>query len=212
MQNRTRGPTAKWTANDYLDKNGKPKKLINWTHPPLIYPCDSTEKQALSHLRDTFSPVPPYKDTSVYQQGMQSLAERDNTLVTVPIDLPAGYYAFLENTAEKCTSPQTKHSREGMQGARHWVQRVDTADGIFRRLTDGYGISLMFGERFHQFIRNGKNWRGSFGVMADIDVWRDPVKPGTVENDIEKMHFDGVDIAQIIDKTGHEKKGHTRDY
>ena len=35
----------------------------------------------------------------------------------------------------------------------------------------------MFGERFHQFIRNGNNWRGISGVLLDIDVFRDEKHP-----------------------------------
>lgn len=156
----------KWTAEDYDDR-----KLYDWKPPKLVYPTSATEKEVLQHLKDTFAPLPPYKQ-------MEAQARADNTLVTINTPIPHGYYAFLENTAEKCTSPQTKHSREGMRGARHWVQRVDTAEGLFRRLTDGYGISLMFGERHQQFIRNSNNWRGIFGLILDIDVFEDADHPG----------------------------------
>ena len=131
--------TAKWTATDYDDR-----RLMDWKPPKLVYPCSETEKSALEHLKNTFSPLPPYKQ-------LEEKARADDTLVTIDTRIPDGYIAFLENTAEQCISPQTKHSQEGMQGAHHWVQRVDTAENLFRRLTDGYGISLMFGERHHQF-------------------------------------------------------------
>lgn len=158
-------PPAKWTGADYDNR-----PLDNWKPPPLVYPCSETEKTALQQLITDFAPLKPYRQ-------LEAEARADDTLVTGAARLPEGYYAFLENTAEKCTSPQTKHSQKGMQGAQHWVQRVDTAEGIFNRLTDGYGISLMFGERFHQFIRNSNNWRGIFGTMLDIDAFRDDKHP-----------------------------------
>ena len=205
MRDSTSTRATKWTSADFKDRNNNPAKLINWKPPRLVYPCNSTEKELLTHLRDTFAPLPPHNNSSV-MQGMLTEAEANNTLVTVPVNLPDGKYAFLENTAEKCTSPETKHSREGMQSRKHWVQRVDTADGIFSRLKDGYGVSLMFGERFHQIIRNSHNWRGSSGAMLDIDDWREPVKVGTIEYEAEQMFFDGCDEAEIIERTGLEKK------
>ena len=159
----------KWTANNYDNR-----KLINWKPPELIYPCGETEKSALKVLRETFAPLPPYAQ-------MEASARAENQIVTLDINLPDGYFAFLENTAEKCTSPETKHSKDGMERAKHWVQRVDTPEGVFRRLADGYGISLMFGERFHQFIRNSNNWRGINGTMLDIDVFRDEKHPDAPE-------------------------------
>ena len=160
---------AKWTATDYDNR-----QLMDWRPPKLVYPCSETEKSALEHLKNTFSPLPPYKQLEEHARG-------DDTLVTIDTRIPDGYIAFLENTAEQCTSPQTKHSQEGLRRAHHWVQRVDTAENLFRRLTDGYGISLMFGERHHQFIRNSNNWRGIAGVMLDLDVWRDAEHPEAPE-------------------------------
>ena len=52
---------------------------------------------------------------------------------------------------------------------------------MFERLTRGYGISMMFGERFHQFIRNGHNWRGASGIMLDIDLFKDDDHPDAPE-------------------------------
>ena len=68
-----------------------------------------------------------------------------------------------------------------MNSAEEWVQRVDTPARMFQRLADGYGISLMFGERFHQFIRNSRNWRGSSGMMLDIDLFKDESHPEAPE-------------------------------
>lgn len=174
------GLTDKWTTEDYgQNDDGTLKQLYDWKPPKtLIYPCGDTEKAILHALKDAFAPLPPYKQ-------MEAEAEADNTLVTVDIQGPSGFYAFLENTAEHCTSPQTKHSREGMQSARHWLQRLDTAWGIFQRLTDGYGISLMFGERFHQFIRNSNNWRGASGVQLDIDAFKE--SPDTIREKASKQ-------------------------
>ena len=156
---------AKWKSSDFKSP------FQNWQPPPLIYSCSDDEKQALHTLKNAFAPLPPYK-------VMEQHAIEQNALVKVDgIPLPTGHIAFLENTAEQCTSPQTKHSSEGMQGARHWVQRVDTPEGVFQRLTDGYGISLMFGERCHQYIRNSNNWRGISGCLLDIDVFRDEKHP-----------------------------------
>ena len=141
-----------------------------WKPPPLVYPVSDTEKDTLHALKSVFDPLPIYPD-------LERTAAEKNEFVHVDISIPDGYIAFLENTAETCTSPQTKHSQEGMQGARHWVQRVDTGEGMFQRLTDGYGVSLMFGERHYQYIRNSNNWRGISGMMLDIDVFRDDKNP-----------------------------------
>ena len=156
----------KWQRSDYKSN----RRFLDWTSPPLIYPCKSVEKDALRALKAAFDPLAPYKQ-------LETQAIERNTLVDIHLPLPDRLIAFLENTAEQCTSPQTKHSSEGMQGARHWVQRVDTPDNMFQRLTDGYGISLMFGERCHQYIRNSNNWRGISGCMLDIDVFRDEKHP-----------------------------------
>lgn len=137
------GAVMKWKPTDYNSTN--PPKFIHWRCPPLIYPCSPSEFEALQALKQTFAPLPPYPKTAQHV-GMEAEAIECNALVSIEVPLPQGQIAFLENTAEKCTHPTTKHSRKGMQGARHWVQRVDTPDGMFRRLTDGYGISLMFGE------------------------------------------------------------------
>ena len=144
--------------------------LQKWTPPPFVYPGDAHEETALHRLKQAFSPLPLYSD-------LEKEAAAQQTTVSIETPLPSGHIAFLENTAEQCTSPQTKHSAEGMQGARHWVQRVDTPDGVFQRLTDGYGISLMVGERHHQYIRNSHNWRGIVGCLLDIDVFRDEKHP-----------------------------------
>ena len=156
----------KWELSDYKSN----RRFLDWTPPPLVYPCSDDEKQALHALKEVFAPLTTYKE-------LEQKAVRGNTCVEVNIPIPNGHITFLENTAEQCTSPQTKHSAEGMQGARHWVQRVDTPDNMFQRLTDGYGISLMFGERCHQYIRNANNWRGISGCLLDIDVFRDEKHP-----------------------------------
>ncbi len=155
----------KWTAADYGNR-----RLIDWKPPEQVYPCSYIEKASLLYLKETFTPLPRYAD-------MKTTACASNELVSLDLPLPDGTYPFLQNTAEKCISPQTKHSEAGMKRARHWVQRVDTIEGIFKRLTDGYGISLMFGERFHQFIRNSHNWYGVSGAMLDIDVFREDRHP-----------------------------------
>ena len=172
---------VKWTAHDYLDKNGKPKRLLDWKPPRLdVFPVSDTEKDALHALKDAFQPVAPYTDT---QQGvgLETNTIATESLVEITAPVPQGYIAFLENTAERCTSPTTKHSQAGMNRAEAWVQRVDTPARMFQRLTAGYGISLMFGERFHQFIRNSHNWRGVSGMMLDIDVFKDDDHPDAPE-------------------------------
>ena len=158
----------KWTANDYKNP------FTHWEPPRLLYPCTPSEKESLHALKKLFAPLEPYEE-------LETKAVSKNTLVSLDIPLPDGHIAFLENTAERCTSPTTKHSQAGMQGARHWVQRIDTLEGVFKRLTDGYGISLMFGERCHQYIRNSNNWRGISGMMLDIDVFRDDEHPDAPE-------------------------------
>ena len=154
----------KWQPSDFNSPFRK------WIPPERIFPCSDRELDALHALKKRFDPLPPYKD-------METQAAAENRCIGIDGLPVSDAIAFLENTAEQCTSPETKHSKEGMQSARHWVQRVDTPDGIFRRLMDGYGISLMFGERCHQYIRNSNNWRGISGVLLDIDVFRDDKHP-----------------------------------
>ena len=166
----------KWKASDYKSP------FQHWTPPELLYPCEPSEKDALHALKNAFQPLPTYA-------SLENQAREQNTLVTLDIPLPDGQIAFLENTAEKCTSPQTKHSQAGMQGAKHWVQRVDITEGVFRRLTDGYGISMMFGERCHQYIRNSNNWRGIYGMMLDLDVFRDEKHPDAPEPCYSQSEF-----------------------
>ena len=170
----------KWTADDYKINN-KPRHLISWKPPTFVYPCDDTELSALSNLKKSFNPLPPYIRKSDRTTGMEFNAVENGTLVDIDTPIRDGYIAFLENTAEKCTSPTTKHSKEGRESAKHWVQRVDTPESMFSRLTDGYGISLMFGERCHQYIRNSNNWRGISGCMLDVDVFRDETHPDAPE-------------------------------
>ena len=176
--------SIKWKASDYKSA------FQHWTPPELIYPCQPTEKDALHALKNLFQPLPPY-------QKLETLAKEQNTQVTLDTPLADGHIAFLENTAEQCTSPQTKHSQDGMQGARHWVQRVDTPDNMFQRLTDGYGISLMFGERCHQYIRNSNNWRGINGVQLDLDVWYQ--QPDALKKKLEAEDRDADFIAERLD-------------
>ena len=158
----------KWQASDYNSP------FQAWRPPSLVYPCSDDEKLVLHGIKEVFDPLPPYAE-------MERQAIANDAPVSIEIPLTQGQIAFLENTAEKCISPQKKHSQEGMQGARHWVQRVDTPEGMFQRLTDGYGISLMFGERCHQFIRNSNNWRGISGCLLDLDVFRDDEHPDAPE-------------------------------
>ena len=139
---------------------GNPKKT-------LTYNANETEIEALREIKRAFAPHPPYSD-------LETAAIDSEPLVEIDVPVPAGHIAFLENTAEQCTSPDTKHSQDGMQRAHHWLQRVGKPPAMFQRLTDGYGISLMCGERYHQFIRNKHNWRAAFGTMLDIDVFREP--------------------------------------
>ena len=155
----------KWTAADYDNR-----RLIDWKPPEFVYRSHETETAVLRGLKDTFAPLPRYSE-------MEAEAIAENRLVSVKTEIPEPYYAFLENTTEKCTSPENKHSKSGMQGARHWAQRVGTAYDMCLRLTDGYGISLMFGERFHQFIRNSHNWYGISGTMLDLDEFCDAKHP-----------------------------------
>ena len=171
----------KWTAHDYLDKNGKPKRLLDWKPPRLdVFAVSDTEKDALYSLKDAFQPLAPYRDNT-QGKGLEAHAIATESLVEIDTPIPKGYIAFLENTAERCTSPTTKHSQDGMNRAKAWVQRVDTPARMFQRLTAGYGISLMFGERFHQFIRNSHNWRGVSGMMLDIDLFKDADHPEAPE-------------------------------
>lgn len=165
--------------------------LKHWTPPKILYPCSPREQEALHALKNVFDPLPIYP-------SMESSAEEQNTFASIDVPLLDGQIAFLENTVEKCTSPQTKHSQEGMQGAKHWVQRVDTPAGMFRRLTDGYGVSLMFGERHCQYIRNRNNWRGSSGVMLDIDVFYQ--QPDTLMKKLEDEKRDADLIAKRLDE------------
>ena len=174
----------KWTSNDYKNP------FTHWEPPRLLYPCTPSEKESLHALKKLFAPLEPYKE-------LETKAASENTLVSLDIPLPDGHIAFLENTAERCTSPTTKHSQAGMQGARHWVQRVDTPEAMFRRLTDGYGISLMFGERCHQYIRNSNNWRGISGVQLDIDVWYQ--QPDALKKKLEAEDRDADFIAERLD-------------
>ena len=175
---------SKWKASDYK------APFIKWTPPKLLYPSTPSEKESLHALKKLFGPLEPYKE-------LETKAESQNTLVSLDTPLPDGHIAFLENTAERCTSPTTKHSAEGMQGARHWVQRVDTPDGLFQRLTDGYGVSLMFGERCHQYIRNSHNWRGINGVQLDLDVWYQ--QPDALKKKLEAEDRDADFIAERLD-------------
>ena len=177
------GGVMKWKPTDYKSP------FQHWTPPELLYPCESSEKEVLHALKSAFQPLPPYA-------SLENQAREQNTLVTLDIPLPDGYIAFLENTAEKCTSPQTKHSQAGMQGARHWVQRVDTPENAFRRLMDGFGISMMFGERCHQYIRNSNTYRGNFGCMLDLDVWYE--QPETIQKKLEADDRDADFIAKRL--------------
>ena len=155
----------KWTADDYGNR-----QLIDWKPPRLVYRTHETETAALHSLKNTFASLPRYNQ-------LEAEATAENRIVSVPAEIPNPYYAFLENTTEKCTSPEKKHSKSGMEGALHWVQRIGTAYDIFSRLTDGYGISLMYGERFHQFIRNSRNWYGVSGILLDLDEFREEKHP-----------------------------------
>ena len=170
----------KWTAHDHPNDQGKPKQLLDWKPPRLVFAVSDIEKDALNALKDAFQPLSPYRDNT-QGKGLEAHAIATESLVEIDTPIPQGYIAFLENTAEQCTSPTTKHSQAGMNRAEAWVQRVDTPARMFQRLTDGYGISLMFGERFHQFIRNSHNWRGCSGMMLDIDLFKDEDHPDAPE-------------------------------
>ena len=190
---------GKWTQKDYATKDSKTgewkiRDFIDWRPQKLVYPCDDIEKSALLAIKSAIKPFGIYGEIERQAIANQALVEMD-------LPIPDGHIAFLENIAEKCTSPTTKHSQAGMQGARHWVQRIDTPDGMFQRLTDGYGISLMVGERCHQFIRNSLNWRGIYGVQLDLDVWYQDPDALTL-----KLESDGRD-ADFIKKrlAGNEK-------
>ena len=174
------GSKQKWTTHDYLDKNGKPKRLLDWKPPRFVFAVSDTEKNALRSLKEAFQPLVAYTDTTL-AKGLETNTIATESLVEITAPVPQGYIAFLENTAERCTSPITKHSLAGMNSAKAWVQRVDTPARMFQRLTAGYGISLMFGERFHQFIRNSHNWRGVSGMMLDIDLFKDADHPNAPE-------------------------------
>ena len=172
---------VKWTAHDYPNDQGKPKRLLDWKPTRLdVFAVSDTEKDALHSLKDAFQPLVAYTDTQ-QGEGLETNAIDLEALVEIDTPIPQGYIAFLENTAERCTSPTTKHSQDGMNRAEAWVQRVDTPARMFQRLAAGYGISLMFGEWFHQFIRNSRNWRGSSGMMLDIDLFKDESHPEAPE-------------------------------
>ena len=164
-------PTTTGSRKTY--STGKPPRLD-------LFPTTDTEADTLHALKDAFASLLPYKDNSTFT-GMESQVIDDEALVEIPTPIPPGYIAFLENTAERCTSPDKKHKQAGMNRAKEWVQRIDTPERMFERLTRGYGISMMFGERFHQFIRNGHNWRGASGIMLDIDLFRDDDHPTAPE-------------------------------
>ena len=163
---------------------------ITGHRPNLSTRADPARKTHCTSLKNLFGPLESYKE-------LETKAVSQNTLVSLDTPLSDGHIAFLENTAEQCTSPQTKHSSEGMQGARHWTQRVDTPDKMFQRLTDGYGISLMFGERCHQYIRNSNNWRGISGVQLDLDVWYQ--QPDALKKKLEAENRDADFIAERLD-------------
>ena len=175
---------SKWEASDYK------APFIKWKPPKLLYPCVPSEKESLHVLKNLFGPLESYKE-------LETKAVSQNALVSLDTPIPDGHIAFLENTAERCTSPTTKHSQDGMQGARHWVQRVNTPEAMFRRLTDGYGISLMFGERCHQYIRNSNNWRGINGVQLDLDVWYQ--QPDALRKKLEAEDRDADFITERLD-------------
>lgn len=161
----------KWKASDY------DRPFQRWKAPSkssLVYPCSAAETRSLKALSKVFKPLAPYLK-------MEKDAAEHDDLVSLELPVTSPGIAFLENTAEQCTSPQTKHSRKGMQSARSWLQRVGTETEIYQRLTDGYGISLMFGERCHQYIRNSNNWRGISGCLLDIDVFKDEEHPNAPE-------------------------------
>ena len=174
----------KWQSVSYRNP------LQKWTPPPFVYPCVAHEETALRRLKQTFSPLSLYS-------SLETEAAAQETTVSIEIPVPSGHIAFLENTAERCTSPQTKHSQEGMQVAKNWVQRVDTPDAMFQRLTEGYGVSLMFGERCHQYIRNSNNWRGINGVQLDLDVWYQ--HPDALKKKLEAEDRDADFIAERLD-------------
>lgn len=198
MSKDTRTPTTKWTDKDF----DYPVKI--WKPPKkLLYPCFDTERSALEQLITDFAPLPPY-DTSSVLQGMQPAAETQKRLVSVPYTVPKGYHAFLESTAEQCISRETKHG-EPTHSAKNWILRVDTLDGIVKRLINGYSISGMFGERCGQYIRNSRNWRGNTLHLLDIDDWRETVKSGSIEYEIEQMHFDGLETETIEERTAKER-------
>ena len=152
-----------------------------WTPPKsLIYPCSESEADSLRQLQKCFAPKPIYAD-------MESVAKAENRLVELTLNLPDGHVPFLENTHGRCTSPYNKQDSKTVNAAGNWVQRVDTWDNIHRRLTDGWIVSLMFGERAivdskrTQYIRNSNNWRGNFGILLDLDTWRDDGHPDAPE-------------------------------
>ena len=187
--------SPKWTAADYPNEEGKPKRLLDWKPPRLdLFPPTDTEAHALRSLGDAFEGLDRYTDAKRIISGaetdtpeieiiagLEAQAINAEALVEIPTPIQPGYIAFLENTAEQCTSPTTKHSQQGMNRAKAWVQRIDTPERMFERLTRGYGISMMFGERFHQFIRNSHNWRGASGMMLDIDLFKDEKHPTAPE-------------------------------
>ena len=87
--------SIKWKASDYK------YPFQHWTPPELVYPCQSTEKDALHALKNLFQPLPPY-------QALETQAKEENTQVTLDTPLPDGHIAFLENTAEKMYQPHNE--------------------------------------------------------------------------------------------------------
>ena len=98
----------KWTAHDYPDEYGKPKHLLDWKPPRLVFAVSDIEKDALNALKDAFQPLAPYTDTT-QATGLETTAIANEKLVETPTPIPPGHIVFLENTAERCTSPTTKH-------------------------------------------------------------------------------------------------------
>ena len=201
----------KWTAADYPNEEGNPKRLLDWKPPRLdLFPPTDTEAHALRSLGGAFEGLDRYTDAKRIISGaetdtpeieiiagLEAQAINAEALVEIPTPIPPGYIAFLENTAERCTSPSTKHTEKGMNRAKEWVQRIDTPERMFERLTQGYGISMMFGERFNQFIRNSHNWRGISGMMLDIDVFKENAK-ALEQRLIEKGELDKDQIQQRL--------------
>ena len=149
-----------------------PPKL--WKPPPLVFPYSPREKNDLQRLYCHIAGLERYEER-------ERAAEENETLVNYNPPLCEGFYAFLENTTERCTSRETKQKGHSKSA---WVERIGTEADVVKRLTEGYAVSLSFCERYLNTTRNKHNFGFASGMALDIDVFnvagKAPEKPDPV--------------------------------